>query len=212
MHGLFSTDMPATRFARNVLLVSVAGLLPPLALYVALTPGLAAALAAGGPAPGRFLRQILTNGLPAVFAVNFIGFVLFARAVERPDRDAGRVLLIDVPARIAAFALVHVAVYVLSAGWFGSFGGSRLTALAVVAPTLARAALFENVSGVYLYATFVSALPLYAHCAGRSARLAALTRRLPAGWGASLTALVLFAVVVIVLTALARLVAGAQTA
>jgi len=30
-----------------------------------------------------------------------------------------------------------------------------------VAPTLARPAFFENISGVYLYATLVSAMPLH---------------------------------------------------
>ena len=37
-----------------------------------------------------------------------------------------------------------------------------MTALRVVAPTLARAATFENLSGVYLYATLLASLPAQA--------------------------------------------------
>ena len=205
MDRLFTLDMPAARFARNVLLVSVAALLPVLALHVALTPGFAAALAEGGPALPRYLRQVATNGIPVVFVVNFVGFALFARAAARPRRDPARLILADMAARIAVFVLVHVAVYVVSSDWFGSFGGSRLTALTVVAPTLARAALFDNVSGVYLYATVVSALPLYAVCSARSPRLSPLVRRLPGRSGAVLLAAAFFAIAVLALTGLAQL-------
>ena len=70
--------MPAALFVRNVLLFSIAALLPILALYVLRTPGFAAALADGGPPLLRFLRQVLTNGLPVVATINYVGFFLFA--------------------------------------------------------------------------------------------------------------------------------------
>lgn len=74
----FSTRMPGMQFLRNVLLFSLAGLLPVLVFYVALSPGFATALADGGPTLKRFLRQVLTNGLPVVVMVNYVGFFLFA--------------------------------------------------------------------------------------------------------------------------------------
>ena len=169
--------------------------MPLLVLYIALTPGFAAQLMGGGPALGRFLRQVLTNGLPVVFAVNYVGFFLFAWAVDRHPGGRGRalVLLVDLPMRVVLFIILHAVIYAVSADWFGSFGGSRLTALRVVAPTLAQSALFQNISGVYLYATLVSALPLYVAALERSDRLGKLPHRFPAG--RVLAALALFLVV-----------------
>ena len=160
----FAIDMPAAQFLRNTLLFSLLGLVPTLVLYIALTPGFGTMLLQGGPPLGRLFRQVLTNGLPVVFAVNYVGFFLYAWATDRAPSELALtiVLVLDIPARLAVFVLLHVLIYVLSADWFGSFGGSRATALKVVAPTLARSAVFENLSGVYLYATLVSALPLYA--------------------------------------------------
>ena len=202
MEKYFALDMPAARFVRNTLVVSLLGMVPLLIVYVALTPGFGDMLLGGGPALGRFLRQVLTNGLPVVFAVNYLGFFLFALLVARkgPDRGLRLVLLIDLPARVVLFALLHAMIYVLSADWFGSFGGSRLTALRVVAPTLARSALFENLSGVYLYATLLGALPLYLRALQgltvfRRARSRALAR-----WGPVLLALMIFALFVLALT------------
>ncbi|WP_232237148.1 hypothetical protein [Thiosulfatihalobacter marinus] len=164
MDRYFSTEMPGLLFARNTLIASVLGLVPLLILYIALSPGFAAHLAGGGPALTRFLRQVLTNGLPVVFAVNYVGFFVFAAIMDKPTaaRSYRMLIAVDLPLRVAVFVLLHAVIYVLSADWFGSFGGSRATALRVVAPTLARSALFGNISGVYLYATLLAALPVYA--------------------------------------------------
>jgi hypothetical protein len=78
MHRHFTLDMPAGRFARNTLIASLLGMVPLLGLYIALTPGFAAQLLGGGDPLWRFVRQVLTNGLPVVFAVNYAGFLLFA--------------------------------------------------------------------------------------------------------------------------------------
>ena len=171
--------MPALRFARNTLVASLLGLLPLLVFYIALAPGFSAQLVGGGPALGRFLRQVLTNRLPVAFVVNYVGFFLFARAVDRHPggRGLALVLLADLPMRVILFIFLHAVIYTVSADWFGSFGGSRLTALRVVAPTLAQSALFQNISGVYLYATLVSALPLYVAAIERPDR----RRKLPGG-------------------------------
>jgi hypothetical protein len=213
MQRYFTLDMPAARFARNTLVASLLGLLPPLILYIALTPGFASQLMGGGPALGRFLRQVLTNGLPVVFAVNYVGFFLFAWAIDRHRgrRRWGLVLLADLPVRVALFIILHAVIYTLSADWFGSFGGSRLTALRVVAPTLAQSALFQNISGVYLYATLVSALPLYVMAIERSQRLGKLPQRFPGRTGPVLAALALFGLFAVLLTAAATLIVRLQS-
>lgn len=169
------------QFLRNVLLFSLAGLLPVLLLYVLLSPGFASALAEGGPSLTRFLRQVVTNGLPVVLVINYVGFFLFALSNERAEqgRDPAIYIVVDVFLRLGLFVCLHALIYVVSADWYGSFGGSRATALRVVAPTLARSAQFENISGVYFYATFVSAIPLYASATRRSERLEPIVRRLP---------------------------------
>ncbi|WP_139210156.1 hypothetical protein [Palleronia pelagia] len=138
-------------------MVSLAGMALPLVFYVGLTPGFVGLLLGGGPALSRFMRQVVTNGVLVVFAVNYVAFFLYASATARDDpaRSPVPVLALDVLARLATFFGLHILIYALSADWFGSFGGSRATALRVVAPTLARSAFFENISGVYLYATLV---------------------------------------------------------
>lgn len=164
MSRYFSLEMPFSHFLRNVTWVSLALLLPLLALYVVFRPGFGAMLFEGGPALSRFLRQVATNGLPVVIVVNYIGFFHYARSRAGPHWQQRRAtfVLADMATRLIAFFLLHVIIYAVSADWFGSFGGSKVTALRVVAPTLARAALFENISGVYLYAVLLSALPVYA--------------------------------------------------
>lgn len=205
MERYFTTRMSGLRFLRNVLLFSLAGLLPVLAAYVLLSPGFATALAEGGPALARFSRQVVTNGLPVVVIVNYVGFFLFAMSHETPEsrRDPAIYMIIDFGLRLALFLALHALIYVVSADWFGSFGGSRTKALLVVAPTLARSALFENISGVYLYATLISAVPLYVSAIRRSPRLEPVVRHLPDPMGAIAIALLIFATAAAGLTALA---------
>lgn len=162
----FSVHLPFTRFARNVALLSLAGLMPVLALYIALVPGLGGHLGGSGTALGRFVRQIVTNGLPVVFVVNALGLILFAKL--RAWRIAPlHALALDIPARIGAFVGLHLAIYPASAMLFGSFGSDPAQALRVTGPTLAQSAGFANLSGVYLYATLISALPLHMALVGQ---------------------------------------------
>lgn len=205
LERFFSTRMSGMQFLRNVLLFSLAGLLPILVFYVVLSPGFATALADGGPALKRFLRQVLTNGLPVVVVINYIGFFLFALSHESSGggRDPGTYIVVDFFSRIGIFVVLHATIYAVSADWYGAFGGSRTTALRVVAPTLARSALFENISGVYLYATLVSAIPLYASAVRRSTRLAPVIRFFPEPIGPAAFALLIFLAVAVCLTALA---------
>jgi hypothetical protein len=165
MERHFALDLPAGRFACNVLVLSLAALALPLAAYLSLRPGVAEMLAQGGTTAARLLlRQVALNGVPVVFAVTWAGFVLHGLRT-RPGvstRTGQMVMLADAPLRLTIFGLLHLVVYVLAADWFGSFGGDRATALRVVAPTLARAAAFENLSGAYLYAVLLASLPAQA--------------------------------------------------
>lgn len=212
MQKYFAIEMSAVRFVRNTLFFSLLALVPPLMAFVAMTPSFGAMLAGGGPPLGRFMRQVITNGLPVVFVVNYVSFFLFAWIVSKPGQRYGikLVLLVDMPVRVIGFIALHAVIYVLSADWFGSFGGSRATALRVVAPTLARSFLFENISGVYLYATIVSALPLYVTAIENSDSLGGFARRLPGRLGYVLFAVVMFAFSVMALTAFAAVLRAFQ--
>jgi len=199
----FSVRLPFARFARNTLVLSLIGLAPVLALYIALTPGFWPHLITADSALPRFLRQVLTNGLPVVFTLNAVSMILFSqlrfRAVE-----AGPALALDFLVRTVFFAALHAAIFFASALMFGAFGGDPRQALRVVGPTLSQAATFGNLSGVYLYATLISALPL--HMALAEIRL---QRR---GYGpAPVAILVLFALAVIAAQILV-LTAGAMAA
>lgn len=213
MQNLFSANMPGLRFVINVMAFSLVALVPVLLIYVMRTPGFSSALMDGGPALSRFLRQVLTNGLPVIFIVNYVGFFLFAVLNEKGTNSVIRrySFFFDVVIRVALFLVLHAFIYVLSAGWFGSFGGSRATALSVVAPTLARSALFENISGVYLYATLVSALPLYVTAAGKSPILRPFIGLFPKSIGAVSVALLAFLLAAVCLTAIAAVILRLQS-
>lgn len=195
----FSVHLPFSRFARNVALLSLAGLVPVLALYIALAPGLGPHL--WGPALGRFARQIVTNGLPVVFVVNALGLILFAQLRARRIAPL-RALALDIPARIGAFVGLHLAIYPVSAMLFGSFGGDPVQALRVTGPTLAQSAGFVNLSGVYLYATLVSALPLHMALVGEVLAQRRRAAPLPV---LIVAALVIFVAQAVLLTVLAAL-------
>jgi hypothetical protein len=200
----FSVDLPVLRFARNTLLLSLVGLAPVLALYIALAPGLWGHLLASDEALARFARQIATNGLPVVFVVNAFGLSLYAQL--RANRlGPRRTLAIDVPARIGAFIALHVVIYPVSALLFGSFGGDPLQALRVVGPTLAQSAAFENLSGVYLYATLVSAVPLHMALVGEELQRLGLRSSMLV---LTLAALSVFGVQALLITGVALLLGG----
>ena len=209
----FAVDMPAWRFLLNTLAVSCLALLPLLLLYVWLTPGFGSLLLDNGLAMGRFLRQVVTNGFLVVFTINYLGFFLYAALIARYGRirASARILLIDPPSRVVVFVFLHALIYFFSADWFGSFGGDHWLALRVVGPTLARSALFANLSGVYFYATLGSAFPVYraaigrliARNAHRGTWFAPLVNALPRPWAPIVLALALFAVSALLLTGVA---------
>jgi len=148
----FSSQLPFGQFCWNLMVLSILSLLPFLIVFVALTPDFAKMLVTNPTALGRFSQQVITNGLPVVYIVNYIGFVASSGPLQRVNPSAPHKISLDSFARACTFVVVHILVYVFSADWFGSFGGDRLAALSVVGPTLERSYLFENLSGVYLYA------------------------------------------------------------
>ncbi|MGY6703326.1 hypothetical protein [Roseinatronobacter sp.] len=156
----FSVRLPFTRFARNTVLLSLLGLMPMLIFYIALIPGFRSHLATSDAALARFLRQVLTNGLPIIFAVNAVSMIMFSQSRRRIVGPEAA-LALDFATRTIAFVVLHGVIFFVSALMFGSFGGDPLQALRVVGPTLVQAAAFGNLSGVYLYATLISALPLH---------------------------------------------------
>lgn len=200
----FSLDLTAWVFLRNTLLVSLAALMVTVPAYVALVPGFAGFLLGGGDAPMRFLRQVVTNGLPVVLVINYVSFFLLAWL----DRSRGvaplPVVGMDIALRAALFVALHALIYMLSADWFGSFGGNRGTALRVVGPTLSAAAAWQNISGAYLYATLISAVPLYSHAVARSAWLGPIAARVPYRAGPVLLALLPFGLFLATVTWIAR--------
>jgi hypothetical protein len=198
----FSVRLPFARFARNTLALSVTGLAPVLVLYLSLVPGLWGHLLDSDAALLRFVRQIVTNGLPVVFAVNAFGLILFAQLRAR-RLSSLRVLAIDIPTRIGSFVTLHAVIYAASARLFGAFGGDAMQGLRVVGPTLAQAAVFGNLSGVYLYATLISALPLHMALIGAGA--SSLGLRPPAIPVLVMLALAVFGLQALLLTALALL-------
>lgn len=157
----FSLNLPFGQFCWNLTLLSVLSLLPFLVFFVALTPDFAKILVANPTALSRFSRQVVTNGLPVVVIVNYIGVVTASGVLQNAKRSALRYIFMDSLVRAGAFVMLHMLIYVFSADWFGSFGGDRWTALRVVGPTLERSFLFENISGVYLYALMPGASITY---------------------------------------------------
>lgn len=213
MERFFSPDLPWLEFMRNTLVISLLGLVPLLLLYVFLTPGFAAHLASGGPVLSRFLRQVLTNGLPVVFVANYVCLFIFATIRTECDQ-AGLyrlLIVIDLPLRAVVFVFLHAVIYALSAEWFGSFGGSKTTALRVVAPTLAQSALFMNISGVYLYATLLAALPVYADLFDRLQSRTSTDTGLASRVTPWALALIVCGAFALGLTGLARLIAWLQS-
>ena len=156
----FGTGPGTVRFWRNVGLLSLAGLLPALWLFVARTPGFAGHLAQSDGALAPFLRQVLTTGLPVVVAVNAAAMALYTR-LRTGALGPSTALALDFCGRVGLFAAMQGALFAGSALLFGAFGGDPAQGLAVLGPTLERAALFGNLAGTYFYATIISALPLH---------------------------------------------------
>jgi hypothetical protein len=157
----FGTALSPGRFLLNVALLSILSLLPFTILHVFRTAGFATLVMNDATAAGLVLRQIATNGFPVVFIINAAGFVLYGSSIRRAV-PLNLFLMGDALGRGLLFVLIHLFVYLFSADLFGSFGGSRTTAIDVLGPTLSRAYAFDTISGAYLYALLPGAVLTYA--------------------------------------------------
>jgi hypothetical protein len=160
----FSDNVPTRRFMLNTLIFSCAALLLLLIAYISLIPGMWTSLREDSFQRSEFLAQIVGNGLPVVFVVNYLGFVAYAQ-IHRPqfgrNISAVAALALDMAIRILLFLVTTAIIYVLFADLAGSFKGDDILALRAVGPTLMDAATFRNLTGVYLYACAISALPIF---------------------------------------------------
>lgn len=197
LNRYFDTDLPFLRFCWNVLVFSAISLFPVLLFYIVLSPGLGAMLFTNDAAFVRFMRQVLTNGMTVVFAVNYAGFFVLSLFKRQRDNKIPHYLFLDVLARALLFVSLHVLIYILSADIFASFGGDRRVALQVVGPTLERAFLFENISGVYLYSTLPGAFIVYLTVLHQSSGSTAAN---PKAWSKSSAAIGLCAAFVVLVT------------
>ena len=207
---LFSAQTGWLRFALQSFALSMIGLLLATGFYILTYPALRAGLMDDPMLLNAFLRQIMASGLLIVFVINAIGFANYRAFVTRGNdgRSTAAVLGADLFTRGFLFFGMHAISYYLAAEYYGSFGGNPLIALQVVAPTLAGAAHMGNLSGVYLWATAISALPFFMVVLAQGTRgrgrfndltRAALTRlgrssgeQTRPGWPHLLLALVLF--------------------
>jgi hypothetical protein len=199
LNKFFNLDLPFARFCWNVLVFSALSLFPFLIIYIVLSLGLGTMLLTNETALVRFMRQVLTNGVTVVFAINYAGFFSLALFQQQRVRNSLHHLLLDVLARALLFVALHALIYVLSADLFASFGGDRGVALQVIGPTLKRAFLFENISGAYLYSILPGAFIAYLTVFQGSK--VATSANLPS-WFNAITALGLCAAIVLVVTIL----------
>ena len=222
---LFPADAGWVRMAAFSFIVSLIGLGLATGAYILTYPALRAGLMDDPMLLEAFTRQIIASGLLIVFVINVIGFANYrafaARGLE--GRGTAAVLGVDLFTRGLLFFGMHVISYYLAAEYYGSFSGNTVFALQVVAPTLAAAAWLGNLSGVYLWATAISALPFFmvvlAQGTRGSGRLdamirAALTRlgrareaQARPGWPHLLLALALFVAFAFALSLFAALLA-----
>ena len=183
MNRLFPKEIGLVRLAAQTFVASLLALFAVLALFVVKTPVFLETVLQDRALALAVMRQVMASGLPIVFVINLVGFSNFGALAHRHDAERGAAATIgmDLLTRGFLFFALHALSYYLAAVSYGSFGGDPATALRVVAPTLAGAALFSNLAGVYLYATAISALPFLmlalAKAAREGGRFGALTER-----------------------------------
>ncbi len=163
LSALFARDIGWLRFAVQSFVLSLIGMVLAAGFYIATYPALRMGLMDDPMLLNAFLRQVIASGLVTVFVINTIGFANYGAFVARGNdgRSTAAVLGADLFTRGLLFVGMHVIIYYLAAEYYASFGGNTLLALQVVAPTLAGAAHMGNLSGVYLWATAISALPFF---------------------------------------------------
>jgi hypothetical protein len=184
MSGLVDADPDATRshiqqflseflpppprtaiYARNVAIISLAALVAVGAVYFSRVGGFWLQFTVGADNAWNFIFQLVGDGFLKVFLVNYIALLPHRFYVAQLPR-AGLVtcfglLALDVLFRLVLFFIVSAAIWYLFVQFGGSFGGDYGAALRSLPETFAYAARFADLTGVYLYASALSSLPLF---------------------------------------------------
>ncbi len=165
MDKYFSIKLPAVKFVLNTFIFSSAAAAVLFIAYTAMHPGFSMQLLEDKTARALFFRQFFLDGIVTIFVVNYMGFVTYACFVETKKDNYNfklhYLIMIDIFARVLSFFIVTSIVYLIFAHWFGSFEGDEVLALKTVSLTLVDAVTFDNLTGIYLYATAISSLPLF---------------------------------------------------
>ncbi|QQS14742.1 MAG: hypothetical protein IPK81_11650 [Rhodospirillales bacterium] len=164
MARYFGPTVPIGRFVLNNVVFSAAAVGVLAILYVSSVAGFWTTLRTDPDARSRFLAQFLGNGLLVVVVVNHVCFAVhgwLSRSVVAVRENAVLALTADIALRVSAFCAATAVTYVLFARFGGAFKGNETLALNAVGPTLLGAANFGNLTSVYLYATAISAFPLF---------------------------------------------------
>jgi len=164
MNRYFSGTLPFLRFILNVLVFSCVPVLVLLVAYVTYTPGFSAQLIDDNLARMNFLR-VLFYGIVATFTVNYLVFALYSYVEAALDIRRFKVryiLIVDILSRVVLYVVVTAILFVVAAMLTeDAFLGKKMLAILSVAPTVRHAAAFQDMSGAFLYATAISALPLF---------------------------------------------------
>lgn len=157
----FTPHMPALLFVRNVAIFSLSAFLILLLVYISSVPGWWHQLATEEEARASFIGQLFGNGLPLVFAVNYVGFTLYSNWLLKRAVHPGIMLAFDMIVKLTLFVGLTTLIYLAYAHYANAFTGEYRLALGAVGPTLEGAILFRNLTGVYFYSVAISSLPLF---------------------------------------------------
>ncbi len=154
---LYLSPTGAVHVLRNMLWVTVATLLPCLALFLLRRPS---ALQSG------MWAQVALHGMPVVLLVNlamahFYG-VFLTRLLSGSQWRHLLWLLSDALARVLLTVLLTALSFLLWAKLKGAFAGSASSALGAVTSSFRYGIRFESLTGVYLYSVGLGALPVFA--------------------------------------------------
>ncbi|MEM1195426.1 MAG: hypothetical protein AAGH57_04935 [Pseudomonadota bacterium] len=149
----------------NVLLLSALSLAAVSYVYWKDTGGFWNQFNSGARMERNFLAQLAFDGLLKVFIVNCIAMLAYESYMERVQNFGViaclGLLIMDVVLRLLLFLLVSVVIWTGFVAIGGSFQGEFQAAYAALLETVQGAILFGNLTGTYLYANAIGALPLF---------------------------------------------------
>ncbi|MEM9311509.1 MAG: hypothetical protein AAGA34_08685 [Pseudomonadota bacterium] len=147
----------------NVLLLSALSLAAVNFVYWTNTGGFQNQFATGA-STRVFLSQLVFDGLLKVFIVNWIAMLAYESYITR-IASFGLVgcmglVMMDVVLRLGLFLLVSAVIWSGFVAIFGSFQGDFQSAYEALPQTVRGATSFGNLTGTYIYANAIGALPM----------------------------------------------------